>query len=314
MTHIGQNNSAEQKQAANYDSDVMEKAPTNTPLVKGFFDPSTSTISYIVSCRVTKKAVIIDSVLDYNPRAGRIHYDSANTLLAYIKDNGLICEYILETHAHADHISAAQYLKEKLGASIVIHEAIQDTQKSFAPVFNLGSQFPCNGSQFDKLLKDEETLKIGQLDFTCMHTPGHTPACATYIIGNAIFVGDTLFMPDSGTARTDFPGGDAATLYQSIHKILSLPQDYKIFVCHDYQPGGRAILFETTVAEQRQKNIHIGGGTSQEDFVKMRTTRDATLDQPNLIIPSIQVNVRAGQFPEPEDNDVVYLKIPVNQL
>lgn len=240
---------------------------------------------------------------------------SADAVIAYVRANDLSVQWILETHAHADHLSAAPYLKERLGGSIGIGEYIVDVQRIFKPVFNAGREFATDGSQFDRLFSDKETFKIGQLSVEVMHTPGHTPACVTYVIGDAAFVGDTLFMPDYGTARTDFPGGDAATLYRSIHKVLALPDATRLFMCHDYLAPGRAeYVWETTLAEQRDNNVHVGHGTTEDAFVAMRTTRDKTLDMPALILPAVQVNMRAGYMPPPEDNGVSFLKIPVNAL
>ena len=231
-----------------------------------------------------------------------------------MRDRGLEVEWILETHAHADHLSAARYLKAKLGGRIAIGARITEVQKIFREVFNLERTFNTDGRQFDHLFEDGETFHIGRLEARVMYTPGHTPACCTYVMGDVAFVGDTLFMPDSGTARADFPGGDAHTLYRSIQKILALPPETRLFMCHDYQPGGREPMWETTVAEERERNIHVGGGRSEEEFVEMRTARDRTLDVPQLLIPSIQINIRAGDFPPPEDNGVRYLKVPLNRL
>ncbi len=284
------------------------------PDVKGFFDPATSTITYVVSDRVTKRAAIIDSVLDYDPKAARTSTHSADAIVGHVKDSALVIDWHLETHAHADHLSAAPYLKERLGGRIAIGEGIAIVQKTFKKIFNAEPDFATDGRQFDRLFKDGETFRIGELDAHIIHTPGHTPACVTYLIGDCAFVGDTLFMPDYGTARCDFPGGDAHMLYRSIRKLLALPAQTKLYMCHDYPPGGRAPLWQTTVAEERAKNIHVHDGVSEDAFVAMRTARDKTLDMPVLILPSVQVNMRAGRFPPPEDNGVSYLKLPLNQL
>ncbi len=282
--------------------------------VDSFFDPATSTISHIVVEPNGRKCAIIDSVLDYQPNSGRTKTDSADRVVAHVRERGLEVEWILETHAHADHLSAARYLKARLGGRIAIGARITEVQKIFREVFNLERTFNTDGRQFDHLFEDGETFRIGRLEARVMYTPGHTPACCTYVMGDVAFVGDTLFMPDSGTARADFPGGDAHTLYRSIQKILALPPETRLFMCHDYQPGGREPRWETTVAEERERNIHVGGGRSEEEFVEMRTARDRTLDVPQLLIPSIQINIRAGDLPPPEDNGVRYLKVPLNRL
>ncbi len=282
--------------------------------VDSFFDPATSTISHVVVEPNGRKCAIIDSVLDYQPNSGRTKTDSADRIVAHVRERGLEVEWILETHAHADHLSAARYLKAKLGGRIAIGARITEVQKIFREVFNLERTFNTDGRQFDHLFEDGETFTIGRLEARVMYTPGHTPACCTYVMGDVAFVGDTLFMPDSGTARADFPGGDAHTLYRSIQKILALPPQTRLFMCHDYQPGGREPRWETTVAEERERNIHVGGGRSEEEFVEMRTARDRTLDVPQLLIPSIQINIRAGDLPPPEDNGVRYLKVPLNRL
>jgi glyoxylase-like metal-dependent hydrolase (beta-lactamase superfamily II) len=284
------------------------------PGVKGFFDAATSTITYVVSDPDTKRAAVIDSVLDYDPKAARASTQSADAIIAYVRDRGLVIEWHLETHAHADHLSAAVYLKEKLGGRIAIGENIAIVQKTFKKIFNAEAGFATDGRQFDQLFKDGETFQIGTLTTRVMHTPGHTPACVTYLVGDAAFVGDTLFMPDYGTARCDFPGGDAHMLYRSIRKLFALPAGTKLYMCHDYQPGGRASQWQTTVAEERKKNIHVHDGVSEDAFVAMRNARDKTLDMPVLILPSVQINMRAGHFPPPEENGVSYLKIPLNLL
>jgi glyoxylase-like metal-dependent hydrolase (beta-lactamase superfamily II) len=255
---------------------------------------------------------IIDSVLDYDPKSGRTRTDSADQVIAYVHEHRLEVQWILETHAHADHLSAAHYLKKHLGGQIGIGKQITTVQKVFKGIFNLEPQFKLDGSQFDKLLADGESLAIGELEGSVMAVPGHTPACVAYQIGDAVFVGDTLFMPDVGTARCDFPGGDAKTLYNSTRKLLSLPPQTRLFMCHDYPPGGRPVAFECTVADQRDGNIHVREGISQEQFVKMRTARDATLEMPVLILPAVQINIRAGEMPPKEDNGTAYVKIPIN--
>jgi glyoxylase-like metal-dependent hydrolase (beta-lactamase superfamily II) len=288
---------------------------TQTPDVKAFFDEATFTISYVVSDPATKKAAIVDSVLDYDPKSGRTTTDSADAVIAYVREQGLDVDWILETHVHADHLSAAPYLKEQLGGSLAIGRNITVVQNVFGKVFNAGTEFERDGSQFDHLFEDGEQFAIGSIQAKAMHTPGHTPACMTFVIGDAGFVGDTIFMPDFGTARCDFPGGDAAQLYESIQKIFALPDETRLFMCHDYKaPGRDEYAWETTVGEEKARNIHVGAGSSQDSFVKMRTARDATLDMPVLILPSVQVNMRAGEMPPPEDNGVRYMKIPINAL
>jgi len=285
------------------------------PDVKSFFDSATFTATHVVSDAATKLCAIVDSVLDYDPKSGRTSTQSADELIAYVKAQGLKVEWILETHAHADHLSASPYLKEKLGGKTAIGEHIKDVQQIFKDVFNAEASFRTDGSQFDRLFKDGEVFHIGEMTARVMHTPGHTPACITYVVGDAAFVGDTLFMPDFGTARADFPGGDAAALYKSIHKVLALPPETRLFLCHDYKaPGRDDFVWETTVAAERKKNVHVHEGISEQEFVEMRTARDKTLDMPVLILPSVQVNMRAGHLPPPEDNGVSYLKIPVNAL
>ena len=285
------------------------------PNVKAFFDEATFTISYVVSDPATKAAAIIDSVLDYDPASGRTSTLSADQVIAYVQAEDLTIEWIIETHVHADHLSAAPYLKDKLGGKTGIGEHISTVQNVFGKVFNAGTDFARDGSQFDHLFADGETFWIGELRGQVLHTPGHTPACLTYVIGDAAFVGDTLFMPDFGTARCDFPGGDARTLYKSIQKVLSLPPETRLFMCHDYLAADRDVYaWETTVAEERAKNIHVGGGKTEDEFVEMREARDATLDMPRLILPSVQINMRAGDMPPPEDNGVRYMKIPIDTL
>ncbi|SEW20031.1 Glyoxylase, beta-lactamase superfamily II [Cognatiyoonia koreensis] len=285
------------------------------PNVKAFFDDATNTVSYVVSEPEGSACAIIDSVWDYDPASGRTDTSSADEIIAYVKENGLRTEWILESHVHADHLSAAPYLQEALGGKIGIGTNITIVQDTFGKVFNEGTQFQRDGSQFDALFKDGDSIHVGQLRVDVMHTPGHTPACLTYVIGDAAFVGDTLFMPDFGTARCDFPGGSATDLYNSIQKILALPDETRIFVGHDYKaPGRDDYAWETTVGEQKALNVHVGAGKPMEDFVAMRTQRDATLGMPRLILPSIQTNMRAGKLPEPEDNGTSYFKVPINQL
>jgi len=288
---------------------------TQKPDVKAFFDPATNTVSYVVSDPQTKQAAIVDSVLDYDPKSGRTSKASADAVIAYVREQGFSVQWILETHVHADHLSAAPYLKEIVGGTLAIGSNIRTVQDVFGKVFNAGTEFARDGSQFDRLFEDGETFQLGSIEAHAIHTPGHTPACMTYVIGDAGFVGDTLFMPDYGTARCDFPGGDAHVLYRSIRKIYALPDETRLFLCHDYLPEGRdAYQWETTVGAQKAGNIHVHEGVSEEAFVKMRTTRDATLAMPVLILPSVQVNMRAGHFPPADDNGLTYLKIPVDAL
>ena len=288
---------------------------SSLPAVEAFFDPATHTVSYVVSDPRARQCAIIDSVLDYDPKAGRTSTRSAARIVDYVRRQGLSTRWILETHAHADHLSAAQYLKATLGGQVAIGEHIKDVQRIFGKVFNIETQLPPDGSQFDRLFHDGETFLIGEISARVMYTPGHTPACVTYLIGDAAFVGDTLFMPDYGTARVDFPGGDARTLYRSIQKILDLPQLTRLFMCHDYgAPGRAAFAWESTVADERRANIHIKRGTDEDAFALMRTRRDATLEMPALLMPSVQVNIRAGRLPPPEDNGLRYLKIPLDAL
>lgn len=285
------------------------------PTVKTFFDEDTFTASHVVSDPATKKAAIIDSVLDFDPASGTTTTKSADEIIAYVRDEGLTVDWILETHVHADHLTAAPYLKETLGGKIAIGDKIDVVQATFAKVFNAEAAFKRDGSQFDKLFADSETFKVGEIDAYVIHTPGHTPACSTIVIGDAGFVGDTLFMPDYGTARCDFPGGDARTLYRSIQKIFALPPETRLFMCHDYKaPDRDQFVWETTVAEEREKNIHVRDGITEDEFVEMREARDKTLAMPRLILPSVQVNMRAGDMPPKEDNGVSYLKLPLNQF
>ena len=286
--------------------------------IEGFFDDATSTVSYIVLDPTTKQCALVDSLLDYDPKSGRTSHASADRLIARVRELGATVQWLLETHVHADHLSAAPYLKQVLGGRTGIGQHITTVQKVFGDLFNAGEGFAHDGRQFDHLFADGETFGIGELRARAMHTPGHTPACMTYVVSdgahNAGFVGDTLFMPDYGTARCDFPGGDARTLYRSINKVLSLPPDTALYMCHDYQPGGREVKFVTTVAEQRESNVHVRNGISEDAFVTMRQARDATLAMPVLILPSVQVNMRAGELPPPESNGTRYLKIPLNAL
>ena len=289
------------------------RAQRNIPVIKAFFDQPTFTVTYVVHDAETRCAAIIDSVFDFDPASGRTSFESADEVIAYVKAQGLTVEWLLETHAHADHLSAAPYLQEKLGGKIAIGEHIVTVQEVFGKLFNAGTEFQRDGSDFDHLFADGDRFKIGNIDVTVMHVPGHTPADIAYVIGDAVFVGDTMFMPDYGTARADFPGGDARKLYRSMRRLLSLPDTTRLFMCHDYLPEGRdEYVWETTVAEQRKNNIHAHDGISEEEFVKMRTERDKTLNMPRLILPSVQVNMRAGHLPPAEDNGVRYLKVPLN--
>jgi glyoxylase-like metal-dependent hydrolase (beta-lactamase superfamily II) len=285
------------------------------PNVEAFFDPATFTYSYVVTDPMSKRCAIIDSVLDYDPAAGRTSYKNADRLIAYVRKQQLQVDWLLETHVHADHLSAAAYIKRELGGKLAIGENITMVQHTFGKLFNAGAEFATDGRQFDKLFKDGDTFTVGTIAAQAIHTPGHTPACMTYLIGDAGFVGDTLFMPDYGTARCDFPGGDAHTLFQSIRKLFALPGETRLFMCHDYKaPGRDDFRFETTVAEQRAHNVHAHEGISESNFVAMRSARDATLGMPTLILPSVQVNMRAGQLPPAEDNGTCYLKIPLDML
>ncbi|WP_281990491.1 MBL fold metallo-hydrolase [Sulfitobacter geojensis] len=286
---------------------------TVKPEVEAFFDEATNTISYIVKDPTSDACAIIDSVMDIDYAAGRITYDHADTMIARVTEMGGTLEWIIETHVHADHLSAAPYIQQKLGGKIGVGEKIMVVQETFGKVFNEGTEFQRDGSQFDALFKDGDTYRIGNMQGFAMYTPGHTPACMVHVIGNAAFTGDTLFMPDGGSARADFPGGDAGELYDSIQRVLALPDDMRLFMCHDYGPNGRDIAWETTVGEEKAHNIHVGGGKTKEEFVKFRTERDAQLDMPKLIIPSLQVNMRAGEVPTDDDGNPV-LKVPVNGL
>lgn len=284
------------------------------PAVRTFFDEATFTATHVAWDPETKRAAIIDSVLDYEVKSGRTSTASADKVIAFVEEQGLSVDWILETHVHADHLSAAPYLKQKLGGKVAIGSKISAVQGVFKQVYNAGESFATDGRQFDKLFDDGETFRIGGVEVRVMHTPGHTPACAVYVVGDAAFVGDTLFMPDFGSARCDFPGGDAAQLYRSIRRVLDLPPETRLFMCHDYAPGGREYRWETTVAAQRAENIHVRDGVTEAEFVAMRTKRDKELAMPTLILPSVQVNMRAGALPPAEDNGVHYLKIPLNAL
>ncbi|WP_304614092.1 MBL fold metallo-hydrolase [Paracoccus sp. (in: a-proteobacteria)] len=283
------------------------------PIVTPFFDPATHTISYVVRDPGSTACAVVDSVMDIDYAAGRITYDHADAIIAHIREHGLTLEWIIETHVHADHLSAAPYIQAALGGRIGIGEGIMVVQDTFGKIFNEGTEFQRDGSQFDALFKDGDVYHVGTMPVVALHTPGHTPACMTHVMGDAAFVGDTLFMPDGGSARADFPGGDAGVLYDSIQKVLSLPDAMRLFICHDYGPNGREIRWETTVAEERAHNIHVGGGKTREEFVAFRTARDATLAVPQLIIPSLQVNMRAGVMPTDKDGRPM-LKVPVNGL
>lgn len=285
-----------------------------SPDVTPFFDPATNTISYVVRDPGSDACAIVDSVLDFDYASGRIGHDSADAIVRFVRDRGLRVEWLLETHVHADHLSAAPYLKEQLGGRIAIGEKITVVQDTFGKVFNEGTRFRRDGSQFDRLFADGDTYAIGGLRAVALHTPGHTPACMTHVIGDAAFVGDTLFMPDGGSARADFPGGDARQLYRSMRRVLALPPETRLFMCHDYAPGGREIQWESTVAAQRAANIHVRDGIDEDAFVAMREARDASLAMPRLILPSLQVNMKAGALPEPEGNGTRYLKVPLDSL
>lgn len=290
-------------------------AQRGVPVIKAFFDEATNTVSYVVHDPESLRGAIIDSVLDYDPASGRTSFSSADAILAYVAEKELAIDWMLETHAHADHLSAAPYLQQKLGGKIAIGASITLVQNVFGKLFNAGSEFQRDGSDFDSLFGDGDHFRIGNLDVTVLHVPGHTPADIAYAIGDAVFVGDTMFMPDYGTARCDFPGGDARTLFRSLRRILDLPGDTRLFMCHDYLPAGRdRYVWETTVAEQRAHNVHAHDGISEDAFVAMREARDAGLDMPRLILPSVQVNMRAGHLPPAEDNGMRYLKIPLDAL
>ena len=290
------------------------KTAYKAPEIRAFFDHDSNTVSYVVIDLATKKAAIIDSVLDFDYASGMISYNHADKIINYAVSQNIDVEWLIETHVHADHLSAAPYIQQNLGGKIGISERISEVQTVFGKMFNAGTEFERDGSQFDQLFADGDRYKIGELDGVAIATPGHTPACMVHLIGDAVFVGDTLFMPDGGTARADFPGGDARTLYQSIQKILALPDETRMFVCHDYAPNGREFLWETTVGTQRANNIHVGNNASEDSFVEMREKRDASLAMPRLIMPSIQVNMRAGHMPDAEENGATYLKVPIQGL
>jgi glyoxylase-like metal-dependent hydrolase (beta-lactamase superfamily II) len=282
--------------------------------IEGFFDPQTNTISYVLIDLETTNCAVIDSVLDFDYSSGKIEYINADNIISFIIKNNLTLQWLVETHVHADHLSAAPYIQKQLGGKIAISREIIKIQEIFGKIFNAGTEFERNGSQFDLLLADNDSYQIGNLKVTAIHTPGHTPACMAHIVSDAVFVGDTLFMPDGGTARADFPGGDARILYKSIQKILSMPDETRLFVCHDYMPNGRPVSWQTTVAQQKLKNIHVGGGIKEADFVKLREDRDAKLTMPKLMMPSIQINMRAGNTPPPEENGSTYIKVPLQGI
>ncbi|MCP4560031.1 MAG: MBL fold metallo-hydrolase [Bosea sp.] len=284
------------------------------PEVAAFFDGQTNTVSYVVKDPGSNVCAIVDSVMDIDYASGRITYDSADRIIAYVREHGLAVEWLIETHVHADHLSGAPYIQGKLGGKIGIGERITVVQETFGKIFNEGTAFQRDGSQFDRLFADGDSYRIGGLKAFAMHTPGHTPACMTHVIGDAALVGDTLFMPDGGSARADFPGGDARTLYRSIQRVLALPPQTRLFMCHDYGPNGREIRWETTVAEQHEHNIHVRDGIGEDAFVAMREARDATLPMPRLIIPSLQVNMKAGELPPPDEGGKRFLKVPLNSL
>jgi glyoxylase-like metal-dependent hydrolase (beta-lactamase superfamily II) len=287
----------------------------NRPDVQAFFDESTNTFSYVVWDPSTQIAAVIDSVLDYDAVSGRTRHVSADAIIGFVKDRHLTVEWVIDTHVHADHLSAAPYIQSQLGGKLAIGEHIRDVQETFGKIFNAGTEFQRDGSQFDHLFKDGERYRLGNIDAVALHTPGHTPACMTHVIGDAAFVGDTLFMPDYGTARCDFPGGDARTLFRSIQRIFALPEETRVFLCHDYKTKDRDVFaHETTVAEERRSNIHVHEGADEESFVRMRTERDATLSMPRLLLPSVQINMRAGQKPPAEANGISYIKIPLDTL
>jgi glyoxylase-like metal-dependent hydrolase (beta-lactamase superfamily II) len=285
-----------------------------TPDVEGFYDRDTGTVTYLVTDPATEHAAVIDPVLDYDPKAGRTSTRSADSVIARVRDRKLTVEWLLETHVHADHLSGIAYVKRAVGGRSAIGNCLPLVQKAFKDVFAFERDFQADGSQFDHLFADDETFKLGTIPARVLHTPGHTPACVSYLIGDAVFIGDTFFMPDSGTARCDFPGGDAATLYRSLRRLLALPPETRMFICHDYCAGGREPAWETTVAEQRAHNIHVHDGVTEDEFVALRTSRDKKLSMPVLIIPSVQVNIRAGELPPPSENGVRYLQVPVNVL
>ena len=291
---------------------TMTANNTAQPEVIPFFDKDSNTFSYVVKDPESTSCAIVDSVLDFDYASGSTSFAGADAIIEYVREHHLMVEWLLETHVHADHLSAAPYLQQHLGGLLAIGEQITTVQNTFGKIFNADTEFARDGSQFDRLFKEGDTFSIGSLSATVIHTPGHTPACLTYVIGDAAFVGDTLFMPDAGTARADFPGGDAGVLFDSVQKILALDDDTRIFMCHDYQPNGRQLEYQTTVAEQRERNIHVNSNIERSEFIAMREARDKTLGMPRLILPSLQVNMRAGHFPEAESNGQVYLKVPIN--
>ena len=296
-------------------AEIVQQADPAAVQVRSFFDEATFTVTHVLSDPASGKAAIIDSVLDFDPASGRTSTSSADALIAYIREQDLEVEWLLETHAHADHLSAAPYLQEQLGGKLAIGRHILTVQETFGKIFNEGTRFARDGSQFDHLFDEGDRFSVGSIPAIALHVPGHTPADMAYVIGDTVFIGDTLFMPDYGSARADFPGGDAHVLYRSVRRLLSLPESTRLFLCHDYKaPGRNTYAWETTVAEQRSGNVHLRDGISEDDFVAMRRARDATLDMPRLILPSIQVNMRGGHFPEPEENGVSYLKLPLNRL
>ncbi|MEX2469221.1 MAG: MBL fold metallo-hydrolase [Pseudohongiellaceae bacterium] len=306
---------SQQSNVESTNASTAEKSEQIKPLVNPFFDEDTNTFSYVVQDPTSKACAIVDSVLNFDEASGRVSHHGADEIVRFVEEKKLDVEWIIETHVHADHLTAAPYLKDKVGGKIAIGEQVTTVQQTFAKIFNTQEEFTPDGSQFDHLFKNEEEYRIGNLTAFTLHTPGHTPACMTHVIGDAAFVGDTLFMPDAGTARADFPGGDAAQLFQSIGKILRLPAKTRIFMCHDYGTEERKEMeYKTTVKEEIEGNIHVNERVKESEFVSMRTKRDGTLDMPHLILPSLQVNMRAGHFPPPEDNDVTYLKIPIDVL
>jgi glyoxylase-like metal-dependent hydrolase (beta-lactamase superfamily II) len=293
----------------------MSPSAAGIPQVESFFDPVTNTVSYVVIDPQSRRCALVDSVLDYDAASGHTSYAGAQKLVDFVRAQNLTVDWLLETHVHADHLSAAPWLQEQVGGKLAIGDHIRTVQDTFGKVFNAGTDFARDGSQFDHLFHDGDRYQVGELQARALHTPGHTPACMSHLIGDALFVGDTLFMPDYGTARCDFPGGDARTLYRSIRKLLTLPDETRVFLCHDYLPEGRdRFCWQTTIGEQRRHNIHVHEGISEAQFVAMREERDATLGMPRLILPSVQVNMRAGHLPPPEDNGVRYMKIPLNRL
>ncbi|MEL6323600.1 MAG: MBL fold metallo-hydrolase [Pseudomonadota bacterium] len=287
----------------------------SNPEVTGFFDEATNTISYVVADPETRRCAVVDSLLDFDQPSGRTSTKSADKLIAFVRDHDLTCDWIIDTHVHADHLTAAPYVQSQIGGKTAIGDHVPVVQRVFSEIFNENSAFHTDGSQFDHLFTDGEEYKIGKIDAKAIHTPGHTPACMSHVIGDALFVGDTIFMPDFGTARCDFPGGDAGQLFDSIQKLFALPEETRMFLCHDYKaPGRDDYCWETTIGEQKRSNIHVKTSTSRADFIKMRTERDATLAMPQLILPSVQINMRAGEMPPPEENGQSYMKLPINAL